>query len=193
MSLQTAESMRLKQAGEISILRAKQEKIENFYENKILALQKSHADEIAKQKADMDLAKKGLETSETNNRFLEHDLAQAKEERSKRFKGEKPNTSRLSRQSSQSLPYRDGFDDHEIVLVSPSKPKDKPKPATPKVGEKRKRDAVVSPAPRLQLNGPPSVSPISVSNSIDMTSVKDELAQLQDASHAQFQVGSLFA
>lgn len=152
-------------------------------------MERAHADQDAKQKADMEAKTKEIQAFETNRRFLEHDLAQARHETSKRLKSGKPAPTRLVRRTSQSLPYRDGFDDHEIVTLSPSKNKDRSKPSTPKVGEKRKRNAAVSPAPQLQLNAQPSVSSSPAANPADPTSAIDDLIQSRDASTLQFEVG----
>ena len=193
-SLQNAQATNQKQTGEISIIRAKQDKDAKDYESKIALMQKLHADEIARQKADIHTAKKDLEAFETHNRFLEHDLAQTRDERSKRLKptnGHKSLTKNNLPQLSQNLPYRDGFDDHEIVLLSPSKPKDRSKPPTPKVGDKRKRNITVSPVPSLQLNAPLSKSPTPVVNTGELVAERNALTHHQEVQHAQFQVSRL--
>ncbi|CAD0110609.1 unnamed protein product [Aureobasidium uvarum] len=185
LSLQNAKAENQKQAGELSIIRSKRDKDAKEHELQLQALNKSRADDAVKQKADLDAKKKEIEAYETNNRFLEHDLAQARHERAKRLKPTRTNTGRLTRQPSQSLPYRDGFDDNEIVNLSPSKPKDRSKSSTPKVGEKRKRNAVASPAPHLQLNPQPSLSSSPAANAAESTPVVEELVQPQDDSQFQ--------
>jgi hypothetical protein len=187
LSLQNAKAENQKQAGELSIIRERQKKDAKEHELQLQALNKSRADDAAKQKADLEAKRKEIEAYETNNRFLEHDLAQARDERAKRLKPTRTNTGRLTRQPSQSLPYRDGFDDNEIVTLSPSKPKDRSKSSTPKVGEKRKRNAVVSPAPQLQLNPQPSVTSSPAPHVAESTPVVEELIQPRD--DTQFQVG----
>jgi hypothetical protein len=174
--LQNAKAENQKQAGELSIIRERQKKDAKEHELQLQAL----------NKADLEVKRKEIEAYETNNRFLEHDLAQARDERAKRLKPTRTNTGRLTRQTSQSLPYRDGFDDNEIVTLSPSKPKDRSKSSTPKVGEKRKRNAIVSPAPQLQLNPQPSVSSSPAPNVAEPTPIIEELIQPRD--DAQFQV-----
>ncbi|KAI5240755.1 hypothetical protein E4T42_08275 [Aureobasidium subglaciale] len=185
LSLQSAKAENQKQAGELSIIRARREKDAKEHEQQLQALNKSRADEAAKQKADLDAKRKEIEAFETSNRFLEHDLAQARDERSKRLKATRSNTGRLTRQPSQSLPYRDGFDDNEIVMLSPSKPKDTSKSSTPKVGEKRKRNAAVSPAPQLQLNPHTSVSSSPAPVAAESTPVIEDLIRPQDDSQFQ--------
>jgi hypothetical protein len=171
----------------LSVIRERQKKDAQEHELQLQALNKSRADDAAKQKADLEAKRKEIEAYETNNRFLEHDLAQARDERAKRLKPTRTNTGRLTRQPSQSLPYRDGFDDNEIVTLSPSKPKDRSKSSTPKVGEKRKRNAVVSPAPQLQLNPQPSVTSSPAPLVVKSTPVVEQLIQTRD--DIQFQVG----
>lgn len=187
LSLQNANDENQRKAGELSIIRARQLKLDKEHEDQLQALNKSHADDATRHKADLDAKKKEIEAYETSNRFLEHDLAQARDERAKRLKPTKTNTGKLTRQPSQSLPYRDGFDDNEIVTLSPSKPKDRSKSSTPKVGEKRKRNVAVSPAPHLQLNAQPSVSSSPALNAAASTPMFEELIRPQDDS--QFQVG----
>lgn len=153
-SAQQAETALLKNAGEIAIIRAKLEKDTREFERKISLLEKKHADDTAKHRAEVQAARKDRETVETNNRFLEHDLAQ-EVERTKRLKGPAKEAVSLPGRSKQSPakpafsghPYRDGFDDHDFRLVSPSRPK----PETPKVGGKRKRNVNPSPIRPLVL------------------------------------------
>ncbi|THX07632.1 hypothetical protein D6D17_03143 [Aureobasidium pullulans] len=185
LSLQNAKDQNQKQAGELSIIRARREKDAKEHEQQLQALNKTRADDAAKQKADLEAKKKEIEAYETNNRFLEHDLAQARDERSKRIKPTRTATGKLTRQPSQSLPYRDGFDDNEIVTLSPSKPKDRSKSSTPKVGEKRKRNAAVSPAPQLQLNPQPSVSSSPAALLPESTPVIEDVLRPQDDSQFQ--------
>jgi hypothetical protein len=169
----------------LSITRANKEKADKDHKTEVLALTKLRDDESAKQKAALDAKTKEIEAYETSHRFTEHDLAQARDQQSKRIKTAMPAPPRRPvPQQSQSLPYRDGFDDNEIVTLSPSKPKVRPKPTTPKVGEKRKRIAAVSPVTQLQFDPLPSVSPSPAAGS---TSLDEGPIRLQDDS--QFQVG----
>jgi len=170
VSLKTAEAAAVRKAGENAILRAKNEKETKEHERQMAEAEKKHADDSARHRLDAQAALKDRETIETNNRFLEHDLAQELQRR-KRSRPAKPSVNQPSRNGS-ALPspakmaatsYRDGFDDHEIVFISPSKPKDKPKPETPKVGDKRKRNLDPSPvAPPLLLETTASKTPPSL-------------------------------
>ena len=166
---QEARDAALAKQGEIAIVRANQEKATKEYERRIAVMQKLHADEAAKQKAELEAGRKEREKMETDNRFLQHDLAQ-EAERAKRLTG--PGKARAApggteragetpRKSKRAVTSGDGFEDEEVVrLVSPSKSKekDKSREQTPKVGAKRKRIAQDSPVPVLSFTQPPSQS-----------------------------------
>ena len=103
----------------------------------------------------------------TDNKFLKRDLVEESERvrslkrningssaKPKDFSGSKP--SPLSTpEKAKALAYRDGFDDAEIQMISPSKAHaNRSRTGTPKLGAKRKRKAIDdSPAKPLQLRG----------------------------------------
>ena len=138
--------------GEIAIVRANQEKATKEYERRIAVMQKLHSDEAAKQKAELEAGRKEREKMETDNRFLKHDLAQ-ESERKKRLNGPGKPRQETPRKTKRTG-VGDGFDDDEVVLVSPSKSKDKSREQTPKVGAKRKRPAQDSPIAPLSFDQP---------------------------------------
>ena len=144
--------------GEIAIVRANQDKASKEYERRISVLQKMHADESAKQKAELEAGRKEREKMQTDNRFLQHDLAQ-EAERAKRLTG--PGKARIA-PSGKETPRKakrttqgDGFEDDEVRLVSPSKSTEKSREQTPKAGAKRKRPAQDSPVAPLSFSHPP--------------------------------------
>lgn len=141
--------------GEISIVRANQDKATKEYERRIAVMQKLHSDEAAKQKADLEAGRKEREKMQTDNQFLKHDLAQESERR--RLNG--PDKPRADRQETprktKRTAFGDGFDDDEVRIVSPSKSRDKSREQTPKVGAKRKRPAQDSPIAPLVFDQPP--------------------------------------
>jgi hypothetical protein len=145
--------------GEIAIVRAKEEKAAKEYERRLSVMQKLHADEAAKQKAELDTMRKQREKVETDNRFLQHDLAQ-EADRSKRTAG----SSKLRPTREKDTPRKkkqglgDGFNDSEVLIVSPSRSKERPKDQTPTAGAKRKRSAQDSPLPALSFMPPPKPS-----------------------------------
>ena len=145
--------------GEIAIVRAKEEKAAKEYERRLSVMQKLHADEAAKQKAELDTMRKQREKIETDNRFLQHDLAQ-EADRAKRTAG----SSKLRPTREKDTPRKkkqglgDGFDDSEVLMVSPSRSRERPKDQTPTAGAKRKRSAQDSPLPPLSFMPPPKPS-----------------------------------
>lgn len=145
--------------GEISIVRAKEEKAAKEYERRLSVMQKLHADEAAKQKAELEAMRKQREKMETDNRFLQHDLAQ-EADRVKRTAG----SSKLRQTKEKDTPRKkkqglgDGFNDSEILIVSPSRSRERSKDQTPTAGAKRKRSAQDSPLPALSFMAPPKPS-----------------------------------
>ncbi|KAK3057229.1 hypothetical protein LTR09_002268 [Extremus antarcticus] len=143
--------------GEIAIVRSNQDKATKEYERRISIMQKLHADESAKQKADIEATRKQREKMETDNRFLQHDLAQ-ESERAKRLTG--PGKARTAGtglgtpRKASNFGLGDGFADDEVRVISPSKSKDKSREQTPKVGAKRKRPAQDSPIAPLSFTQP---------------------------------------
>jgi hypothetical protein len=127
-----------------------------------------HADEVARQKADLEQAMAEKERVHTENKFLVRDLTE-EEEKTRHLKrtlkrgGSKATLTRETSENSpmstpqrgKALAYRDGFDDDEIFL-SPNKGLPiRVNGGTPKAGAKRKRRIVDdSPAPPLQLSPP---------------------------------------
>lgn len=130
--------------------------------------QRLHADEAARQRAEIESARAEKEKIATENKFLKRDLTEEGEQtrilrRNLKDAGgggkivlAKPvaNASPVTTpKKHKSLPFRDGFDDDEIMVISPSKVVQRSKKNTPKVGEKRKRKAVDdSPGKPLQLS-----------------------------------------
>ncbi|KAJ5171791.1 hypothetical protein N7492_004384 [Penicillium capsulatum] len=141
-------------AGEIAIIRSKQTRMAEEYDRQLRALRDTMADEANKHKEEVETAMSEGKMLATENIFLQHDLAeeahQLRNFKSNQRKDEKnpPITPRKSR----TLPFRDGFDDDEIAVISPSKSATRAKRGTPTVPGKRKRQTSQdSPAP-LQLS-----------------------------------------
>lgn len=163
-SLDTIKADAVTKDGAIANLRSRNQRSIADYESKIAALQKSHAEESLRLRAEIKTARSDQENIKTSNRFLEHDLAEERE-RSKRARasataGAVNNAARdVSTtagtppvKTAPSFSFRDGFDDHEIVNVSPTKLRLGDKPGTPK-GQKRKR--TVAPSPSIIPDGTP--------------------------------------
>ncbi len=131
-------------------------------------MQKMHADEETRRKADIEKTRAEKEKVETECKFLQQDLANEAEksrniQRKLKDVDGKPPLARTAANASplttpkkaKNLSYRDGFDDDEVLLVSPSKPKVRSRRGTPKAGAKRKRRANdESPSQALQLSEP---------------------------------------
>ena len=150
----------LAKAGEISIVRANQVKASKEYERQVAALQKSHADEAARQKAEIEATRAERERIATDNKFLRRDLVEESERtkilqrNAKDTNARAASTKAVTPKKHNSIPFRDGFDDDEILLLSPSKGSGV-KAVTPKAGAKRKRKNLDdSPGQPLQLSQP---------------------------------------
>lgn len=159
-----AQSALYAKTGEISIVRSNHDKAAKDFERRMAVLQKTHAEEIAKQQAELAAAKSDVQKSKTDQTFLEHDLKIAQEARRRTLK-EGPGNKQLSTvttpKKTRNAVYRDGFDDDEIAMVSPSKSRDrrgKDKNTTPKGHGKRKRADTQqhSPTKPLPLSAPTS-------------------------------------
>ena len=97
----------------------------------------------------------------THNQFLDHENDQKWQLRQAQKQTKNKNSSRQDARGNnvstprkaRDLDLRDGFNDDELMVVSPSKLGGQRKAVTPKLGAKRKRDAVGdSPAQPLQLS-----------------------------------------
>ncbi|EME86950.1 uncharacterized protein MYCFIDRAFT_115265, partial [Pseudocercospora fijiensis CIRAD86] len=155
---QARDEARAKQ-GEIAIVRSNQEKTTKQYEARISVMQRLHAEEAAKSKAELEAQRKEREKMETDNRFLQHDLAQ-EAERTKRLTvpSRAKNTQRETPRKIKRTALGDGFDDGELhMTTSPSRSRDKLRgDLTPKAGAKRKRPAHDSPVHSLSFTQPPA-------------------------------------
>ena len=164
--LQTEKSRSMSKSGEVDIVRRRLEAANKEHDRKIAALQQAHNEAAAKQKAELERIRRDREQIETNNLFLEHDLAR-EAERNKRVKRMGPpnkartanaspsRTPKREKSREQSLPFRDGFDDDDLVMISPSKNRDRGKTVTPRQGGKRKRQVMdQSPIAALELSEP---------------------------------------
>lgn len=167
-AVQTANSNAFAKAGEITIVRANQAKTAKEYERRLKAAETMYADEAARQKVQIETARAKMQSITTENIFLKKDLNDEGEQSRvlrRNLKnaglGGKTVLAKTTADAGQvttpkkhkPLPFRDGFDDDEIMVVSPSKAAPKAKQATPKLGDKRKRKVVHdSPGQPLELS-----------------------------------------
>lgn len=153
---EVARNEALAKQGEIAIVRSNQDREKKQFEARLSVMQKLHADESARQKAEIEANRKEREKMETDNRFLQHDLAQ-EAERAKRSAGtRRVPTQRDTPRKSKRTGLGDGFDDTELQ-PSPSQSRDKAGEHTPKIGAKRKRPANDSPVAALSFIQPQPV------------------------------------
>ncbi|KAK5138586.1 hypothetical protein LTR08_000174 [Meristemomyces frigidus] len=159
---QAARNAALAKQGEIAIVRANQDKAGHEYERRIAAMQKLHTDEAARAKAELDAGRQERAKLETDQRFLQHDLA-LEAERVKRLNG--PGRARAAAglavggaetpRKAKRTGLGDGFDGEDLRLKSPSKSRDKgAREQTPRQGAKRRRTANDSPIAALSFTQP---------------------------------------
>ena len=162
-AVKAANDLAFAKSGEISIVRANQTKTAKDYERQLAALQKQHADSAARQKIEIDIARAEREKIVTNNEFLKRDLKEESEkvkqlQRLTKIAGERSTSNMVTtpkKTNTSALPYRDGFDDDDLVTVSQPNAVSRAKAVTPKAGGKRKRKALEdSPGQPLQLTHP---------------------------------------
>jgi hypothetical protein len=139
--------------GEISIIRRKQATMTQDYDRQLAALRKSMADEMDKHKREVEAAMSQGKVLATENVFLQHELAdEAYQHRNSKSKQRAEKPAPETPRKSRVLPFRDGFDDDEIAMVSPSKSAARSKRATPTVPGKRKRQSSQDGPVPLQLS-----------------------------------------
>lgn len=146
-------------------------------------MQDTHLEAVNKQKIQLDLAIRDKKQLEDNNKFLEQDLRHSRITAGKTGNREarRPDADPRSRsfggiittpkKDKHHLPFRDGFDDNDVAMLSPSKAREKHKISTPKKGEKRKRPLDQSPLEPLALDfgdeTGPSPAPLAADKSTE--------------------------
>ena len=152
-------------AGEASIVRANQARALKDHERQLNELQRQYADVAAKQRAEIEHTRVEIEKLLTEKKYLQHDLLEESERVKQVQRTAKTSVAGnaasknkgivTTPKHSRTLPIGDGFDDDEIMVVSPSKRAGKSKPGTPKPAVKKKRKlAEESPSQSLQLIQP---------------------------------------
>lgn len=170
--IQSANDSAYSKAGEIAIVRANATKVEKEYEARTKALQQLHADEAARQKMEVEKARAELQKLATEKDFLENDLAEGTKQIRNLQRAIKKGDRSISKEyqiatpkKAKPLPLRDGFDDDEVLPMSPSKLALRSKASTPKFGAKRKRKAPEdSPIKALELAQPQQTTSIEDRN-----------------------------
>jgi hypothetical protein len=144
-------------SGEIAIVRSKQEKAAKEHEREMAAIRKLNEEKQAKQQRTLEAARIAQQQAATERDFLKQDLSE-EAERVRRLKAretEKKDAAGLATpKKKKALPHRDGFDDDEVMIISPSKISpsrfQRQKSGTPTRG-KRKRKGVESPVAALDV------------------------------------------
>ena len=149
-------------------MRNNQVKTVKEHERVLKELQKHHTDVIVRQNMEIENIRTEREKLITEKKYLQHDLTEESERArqfqraakgvqggnvivTKSFQTNAPGTPKKN----VVQPFRDGFDDDEIMARSPSRTPGKAKLATPKAGDKRKRNKPdASPSQPLQLSQP---------------------------------------
>ena len=142
-----------KKAGEIEIVRNNASKITQDHDRMTDAMQRSHADEAARQRLAVEKMKEEYQKLATEKTFLENDLAESSKQiktlqKAVKKGGEQSTVHDKGKENAGLTPKRrknklaDGFSDDEIQPLSPSKLVLRSKTGTPKAGSKRKRKIV---------------------------------------------------
>ncbi|PQE24932.1 hypothetical protein CJF32_00007315 [Rutstroemia sp. NJR-2017a WRK4] len=134
--------------GEISILRGKMEKSDKEHERTQAAKEKLHAEQLAKIQKEREAAEIAARRAATERDFTKQDLFEESRVRRLNAQATKdaPNTPSKKKPP---MPFRDGFDDDEIEVLSPSKvspSKFRGRSGTPSRAAKRKRKVQDSPS-----------------------------------------------
>ncbi|KAG9238524.1 DNA repair protein-like protein Rad26 [Amylocarpus encephaloides] len=145
--------------GEISIVRSKQENTAKEHERQITALRKLNGEKLAKQEKALEAARIAEKNTKTDREFLQKELAEEAEKLRRLNKAkalDKQSGNVTTPKKKKTLAHRDGFDDNEIELlspsrISPSKFQKRLGGSPSKPGGKRKRKIVESPIAPLQV------------------------------------------
>lgn len=162
-------------AGEIAIVRSKQENTIKRYEQEIATIRKLNAEQLAKQQKALEDAKIAEKNAATERDFIKQDLAE-ESERVRRLNRAREHEKKVASgivttPKKKKLTHRDGFDDDEIEVLSPSKispsrlqRRSNASPSKLQGKRKRKVDSPVAaldviqvdePAPHLHMRNPP--------------------------------------
>lgn len=121
--LAAAKSMVETKSGEISIIRSNQAKASQNYDRQLATLRKAMADAAERHKGEVEAVRAERKMLVTENAFLRQDLTEeAIRINNLKAKG-KPEEKGppVTPKKPKTLPFRDGFDDDEMIAVSPSK------------------------------------------------------------------------
>lgn len=148
-----ANDQMLAKSGEISILRSNQARIQSDFERRLEDLQKKHTLDSERHQGELNESRKERERLASHNQFLTHER---NDDNWQLKQGQKSATTEKKNQTPKKQKptvFGDGFDDDEVMIISPSKSISKSRTTTPRGGAKRKRDALTdSPMKQLELS-----------------------------------------
>ena len=149
---ESANDQAFAKAGEIAIVRANASKLEKEYDGRVKDSQQRHAVEAARLQKELEDLRDQLKRLSTEKEFLEKDVAEGtvkirslqrdaqRAAARSEVTGTKAN-GKVSPKRQRRSGLADGFDDEDIMPMSPSKLVHRTKGGTPKAGSKRKRKA----------------------------------------------------
>lgn len=140
--------------GEIATVRSQLERQARERERERTALQKSGEEKLAKQRKELEAAQIAAKAAVTERDFIKQDLLEVQRAQNLNKAAEKKDATITTPKKKKSLPHRDGFDDDEVDVMSPSKlspAKFQKRIGTPSKGGKRKRKALDSPIAPLEV------------------------------------------
>jgi hypothetical protein len=145
-------------SGEIAIVRSKHEKATKEFQRELITIRQLNAERLAEQEKAIEAAKEAEKAKATELEFTKRDLFdEAEKVRNMKRAQEKAKGTATelftTPKKNKTSAYRDGFDDDEIQVISPTKfLARKSNPNTPtKAGAKRKRKGPESPIPSLEV------------------------------------------
>jgi hypothetical protein len=116
------------------------------------ALQKAGEEKLAKQRQELEAAQIAARAAVTERDFIKQDLLEVQRAQNVNKAAEKRDIGITTPKKKKALPHRDGFDDDEVEILSPSPSKLQKRIGTPtKAAAKRKRKAVDSPIAPLDV------------------------------------------
>ena len=187
-------------------MRTKLEKTSKDYESQLQTLQKERVAEKARHNAELAKIQAERERIATDNIFLQHNagerasfparppgnIQREASGRGSMTNGVQNGNRTLTPRKNIELPFRDGFESHEILPHSPSKSMTRSKPGTPKAGLKRKRKAVEdSPGQPLELTQPRQDSPVNKTQQAQKPVVQTEDVLAIDKEDKRFRVTTI--
>lgn len=183
--LAEARSLAETRAGEIAIIRSNQAKMVQEHDQRLAAMRKSREESEMEHKEKLDASLRDTKILATENAFYQQDVAEERRSIDPRLKMKiTEKAPPVTPKKTKTLPFRDGFDDDEIIAVSPSKSAAaRSKQPNPVVPGKRKRQLSQDSPTKLQLSRQPeSIVEEAPGNSPDDPMLLDNDEQNRESS-----------